>query len=57
MAKPPRTRTELDDRLKDQGLDAKLFRDEESKERSRWAEKQLRLGSTRKTVRDIRERS
>lgn len=54
MPKPPRTRTELDDRLKDNGMDCKLFSNDEAKDKARWVEKQIRLGSYRKKI-DPRE--
>ncbi|MFM9966701.1 MAG: hypothetical protein ACKV2Q_36475 [Planctomycetaceae bacterium] len=46
----PKNRVELDKVLKDHGMDAKLFRTPEHREKSEWILKQMRTGGDRKTV-------
>lgn len=47
---PIRDRVELDKRLKANGVDAKLFSNEEARDKAAWALKNIRLGSLRKRI-------
>ena len=48
--KPPKTRLELDARLQGEGMDAKLYSSEESRDKAKWVLKNLRMGNDRKKI-------
>lgn len=49
--KAVKDRLELDKRLRDNGVDAKLFSSDEARDKAKWFLKQVRLGSLRKKIR------
>jgi hypothetical protein len=50
MKAPVRDRVELDKRLRDAGVDGKLFKNDENRDKAAWYLKQVRLGSYRKKI-------
>lgn len=43
-------RLELDKRLRDNGVDARLFSSDEARDKAKWVLKQIRMGSLRKRI-------
>jgi hypothetical protein len=51
VLKEVKDRLELDHRLRENGVDAKLFSGDEARDKAKWVLKQMRLGNLRKKMR------